>query len=269
MTKTVDAHGARAPRKPRSARRELIAGLGDGTRPLYKEVKLALTRLLSSGSIGAGEAIPTERQLCEQYGVSVGTIRKAIDELVAERVLIRQQGRGTFLATFSPERMLNYFWHIVRKDGVREIPIVQTLSFDEGVADLATAQALAISPGDPVFHITNLQILSGAPVLLDSIQIARSLFPTLTEDLLATRDTTVYGFYQAAFGISILKTLDKLNAVPADAVAAKRLGVRAGTPLLEIRRIACTFEDRPVEVRRSLMLTEKYEYHNALTTDEA
>lgn len=251
-----------------STRRELLAGIGDGSRPLYKEVKLALTRLLSSGEIGAGEAIPTEKQLCEQYGVSVGTVRKAIDELVGERVLIRQQGRGTFLATYSPERMLNYFWHIIRKDGVREIPIVQTLSFEEIIADFTAAKALGIKLGDDVFRITNLQILGGEPVLIDQIQIARSMFPSLTEGVFATRDSTVYGFYQSAFGINIIKTFDKINAVAADATTAKRLGVALSMPLLEIQRIAYTFHDQPVEVRRSLMITDKYEYHNALSSEE-
>lgn len=252
----------------RGARRELVTGLGVGSRPLYKEVKLTLTRLLSSGAIGAGEAIPTEKQLCAQYGVSVGTIRKAIDELVAERVLIRQQGRGTFLATYSPERMLNYFWHIVRKDGVREIPIVQTLSFEEIGADADTASQLGIPPGDDIFRITNLQILGGEPVVIDEIRIARATFPTLTEERLATRDTTIYGFYQSAFGIAVTRTFDRLTAIAADAKTAKRLGVPLSMPLLEIHRIAYTFEDQPVELRRTLMVTDKFEYHNALMSEQ-
>ena len=246
----------------------MIAGNGTGSRPLYKEVKLALTRLLSSGEIGAGEAIPTEKQLCEQYGVSIGTVRKAIDELVTERILIRQQGRGTFLATYSEERMLNYFWHIVRKDGVREIPIVQTLSFEEARASAKTAKDLSIGVGDEIFRINNFLILGGEPVLFDEIEIARAMFPTLTEDIFAKRDSTVYGFYQSAFGINVIRTFDKLGAVAADVTTAKRLGVPLGMPLLEIRRVAYTFEDQPVESRRSLMITEKYEYYNTLSSND-
>ena len=259
--------GRKSP-KSGSKRREKIAGSGIGSRPLYKEVKLALTRLLSSGEIGAGEAIPTEKQLCEQYDVSIGTVRKAIDELVTERVLVRQQGRGTFLATYSAERMLNYFWHIVRKDGVREIPIVQTVNFEKGRAAAETAKALSIGVGDDIFRINNLLILGGEPVIFDEIEIARAMFPTLTEATFAKRDTTVYGFYQSAFGVNVIRTFDRLGTVAADVTNAKRLGVPLGMPLLEIRRIAYTFNDQPVEARRSLVVTEKYEYYNTLSSDD-
>lgn len=244
--------------------REVVIGVGDGSRPLYKEVKLAITRTLSGGGISAGRAIPTEKQLCARYGVSVGTVRKAIDELVAERILIRQQGRGTFLATYSPERMLNYLWHVVRKDGFREIPIVQTLNFEETRADRAVAQQLAINEGDGIFRITNLMLLGGAPVILDDIRISRQMFAGLTEARFATRDTTIYSFYQSEFGVIVLKAFDKLASLAADPTVAKLLGVALSTPLLEINRVAQTFEGHPVELRRTLMLTERYEYHNAL-----
>lgn len=245
-------------------RRGTMAIVGDGTRPLYKEVKLALTRLLSGGTVGAGEAIPTEKQLCEQYGVSIGTVRKAIDELVAERVLVRQQGRGTFLVSHTPERMLNDFWRIVRKDGVREIPIVQTLRFERSTADEIVAEALAIKVGDRVYAITNIQILGGAPVVVDEILIAHSMFPRMTENGFRTRDTTVYGYYQDAFGVNVIKTFDKLSAVIASTVTAERLAVPKKSPVLLVERMAYTFDDRPVEFRRSYMSTQHYEYHNAL-----
>jgi GntR family transcriptional regulator len=244
-----------------------IIEIGDGTRPLYKEVKLAITRMLSTGSTGPGKAIPTEKQLCNRFGVSVGTVRKAIDELVAERILIRQQGRGTFVATFSPERMLNYLWHIVRKDGVREIPIVQTLQFEKTKADRSAADQLAIAIGADIYSITNLLLLGGEPVILDRIQISRHMFPDLSEAKLSTRDTTIYGFYQSAYNVIVLNTVDKLNAVAADPTVAKLLGVALSTPLLEINRVAFTFEGRPVELRRTLMLSDRYEYVNTLSTN--
>lgn len=251
----------------RKGRGGSIIEIGDGTRPLYKEIKLSITRMLSSGSIGPGEAIPTEKQLCSRFGVSVGTIRKAIDELVAERILIRQQGRGTFVATYSPERMLNYLWHIVRKDGVREIPIVQTLRFEKAKADRLSAEYLSISAGDDTYLITNLLLLGGEPIILDRIQISCKMFPNLTEAKLSARDTTIYGFYQSAYNVIVLNTLDKLRAVAADPSTAKLLGVALSTPLLEILRVAKTFEDRPVELRQTLMLTGNYEYLNALSAD--
>lgn len=262
------AKAAAVAAKPgKRGRRDAIALMGDSGQPLYKEVKLAITRMLSSGEIRPGEAIPTEKQLCELFGTSIGTIRRAIDELVAEHVLIRQQGRGTFLAPYSPERMLNFFFHIVHRDGHREIPIVQTLSFKDAKADAATAEELAIREGDPIHKIFNLMLMGGEPAVLDEIRISRAMFPELTEAEFVARDTTIYGLYQSKFGINVLRTLDRLRAVAADARTAKRLNVAAGTPLLEIIRVAVTFEDRPVEWRRTLLHTETFEYRNLLKSD--
>lgn len=80
--------------------------------PLYKEVKLRLTRGLAAGEWKPGEAIPSEARLAERFNVSIGTIRKAIDELVAERILVRQQGRGTFVASHTEgDHMIHILVH--------------------------------------------------------------------------------------------------------------------------------------------------------------
>lgn len=266
MTEKRSTQGPKGQPDQKRTRRSVQAGIGDGSRPLYKEVKLSLTQMLSGGEYKAGQAIPTEKQLGDRYGVSVGTIRKAIDELVKERVLIRQQGRGTFLADYGPERMLNSFWHIVRKDGVRTIPIVQTLKYDDAAASPEIATALGIAAGDNIVQITNLEILDGEPVVVDEISIARSVFPNLTEDAFLSRGTTIYGFYQNAFDIHIVKTFDRLRAVPADRDLAKLLGVALGVSVLQIFRVAYSFDAKPIEARRSFMVTDKYEYWNAYSS---
>jgi GntR family transcriptional regulator len=266
MAARSTAGGTDAPGRGRG-RREAVTMMGDGRQPLYKEVKLAITRMLSSGEIQPGEAIPTEKQLCNMFGTSIGTVRRAIDELVAEHVLIRQQGRGTFLAPYSPERMLNVFFHIVRHDGYREIPLVQTLSFGPGQADTETAAELGIEEGEPIHHVLNLMLMRGEPVVLDEIRMPQALFPGLTEAEFVARDGTIYALYQSRFGINVIRTLDRLRATAAEPATAKRLNVALGTPLLEIVRVAVTFEDRPVEWRRSLLRTDNYEYRNTLSPE--
>ncbi len=236
---------------------------GDGM-PLFKRIKLEITRLLSAGRIQAGEALPTEKELSERYGVSVGTIRRAIDELVAEHVVIRQQGRGTFVATFSPDRMLNRFWGIVRKDGVREIPIVQTLKFAEVKADPQTAARLAVARDEPVLEIVNLMLMGGNPVIVDHVFVPRALLPGLNRESFVSREGTMYWMYQSRFGINIIRADDRLQGVGADPETARLLGVARSTPLLEVQRIAYTFDDRPVETRRTLLLSAHYEYRNAI-----
>ena len=90
--------------------------------PLYKEIKRQLMDALTSGEWRPGQSIPSERRLSERFGISIGTLRKAIDELVAENILIRQQGRGTFVATHTRDRLLFYFFHVVPESGPKAYP---------------------------------------------------------------------------------------------------------------------------------------------------
>ncbi|MBF6570124.1 MAG: GntR family transcriptional regulator [Candidatus Binataceae bacterium] len=232
--------------------------------PLYKRIKLEVTRLLSSGKSKADEPLPTEKEFAAKFRASVGTVRRAMDDLVAEHIVVRQQGRGTYLAPFSAERLLNRFWPVHRKDGTREIPIVQTLLFATERADAAAAEALQIRKGDGVYRIVNLLLMGGNPVMLDDVRIAKADFPGLTEQSFISRETTMYGLYQSRYGLSVIRTLDRLTGVPADAEAAHRLAVPLGAPLLAFTRIAYTFGDKPVEYRRTLIHTAAYEYRNAI-----
>lgn len=255
---------AKKTNKKPARRRAAAHGTSRRGVPLYKKIKLDVTRALSRGEFDAKDPLPTERQLAARYRTSVGTVRRAMDELVAEHVVIRQQGRGTFLARLSPERMLNRFWRVFRKDGSREIPIVQTVAFDRVPAPREAADALAIAEGDPVYHIVNVLLLGGNPVLLDDVWIPDALFPGLTERDFVARDTTMYGFYQERYGVSVFRVVDRLGAVAADTKTARRLAVPVFTPLLVFTRIACAFGDRPVEYRHTWIHTFAYEYRNEI-----
>jgi GntR family transcriptional regulator len=192
-----------------------------------------------------------------------------MSELVTERVVVRQQGRGTFLTPLSSERMANVFWHVARKDGSREAPIVQNLSFARTTADAATAHRLALEPGAPIYHIANLMMMGGNPVVVDDLRIPQSLFAGLTKSEFVSRETSIYGFYQSRFRINVVKAIDHVDAIVADVHAARLLGVTAGTPLLRIWRLAYTFGDVPIECRRWLLQTKDYDYMNVTGGDSA
>src|SRR5665647_824323 len=138
-----------------------------GQLPLYKEVKRLLTQSLAEGEWQPGVALPSETRLGERYHVSIGTVRKAIDELVAERILVRHQGRGTFVAGHDARRMLFHFFHIVPAGGGKEQPEIELLSFERAKADADSAGRLNIAQGAPVFRIRNLLRLARRPVVLD------------------------------------------------------------------------------------------------------
>jgi len=228
--------------------------------PLYKEAKRQMMGALTEGEWKPGEAIPSERRLSGRYGISIGTVRKAIDELVAENILIRQQGRGTYVASHNRDRLLFYFFHVVPEAGAKAYPEVRLLSFGRGKADRTEAERLAIAPADPVLRIRNLLSLGGAPIILDDIALPVARFPGLNERQFRTRASTIYNLYQEAFGISVVKTSERLRAILADADAANLLMLPPAAPLLQIRRVAFTYNDDPVEYRVSRVNTAHHEY---------
>jgi GntR family transcriptional regulator len=237
--------------------------------PLYKEVKIRLTRSLVAGEWKPGEAIPSEARLAERFDVSVGTIRKAIDELVAERILVRQQGRGTFVAIHSEDRTLYYFFHIVGKDGSKAPPTHELMSFRRARADAEAEQALGLTRGERVLCASNVLRLAGEPVILDEMVIPARLCPNLDEATFAGRQGTIYGLYQERYGISVVRISERLSAVPAPARVADVLGLRPLAPVLLIRRVAYTYHDAPVELRTSWVNTRHHEYLSDLWKNEA
>ena len=235
-----------------------------GQLPLYQEVKHLLTQSLAEGEWQPGVALPSETKLGERYRVSIGTVRKAIDELVAERILVRHQGRGTFVAGHNARRTLFHFFHIIPAGGGKEQPETALLSFERARADADSARRLSIAQGAPVFHIKNLLRLTGKPVVLDEIILPAERFPRLSEKIFRERDSTIYQLYQERYGINVVRSAERLSAALADRPSAKLLGIPAGSPLLRIKRTALTYHNVPVELRTSLVNTAEHEYFSDL-----
>jgi GntR family transcriptional regulator len=121
---------------------------------LYKDVQRRLTEALTRGEWRPGDAIPAERVLSERCGTSIGTVRRAIDELVAENIMIRQQGRGTYVASHNRDRMLFYFFHIVDEQGTSAIP-TSSSSRSRRPKPIARRRNISARCGDAVFRIRN------------------------------------------------------------------------------------------------------------------
>src|SRR4051812_27535186 len=220
----------RMPRRP-------AADIGQSDRPLYEEIRARLTEAIAAGRWKAGAALPPERELAAVFGVAIGTIRKAVDSLVAERALVRRQGKGTFVTEHDGSRLLFHFFHIVARDGHKTQPEVATLEFRRDRASAQEASILGVAPADKVIRIRNMLALDGAPVVLDDITLPAALFPGLTEKIFLARENTIYPLYQSRYGINVLRTDERLRAITASRDVAAPLGLAAGTPLLEIRRV--------------------------------
>lgn len=237
----------------------LSGALGPGSH-LYKEVKHKLLESLRTGEWKPGEVIPSEKKLGERFDVSIGTVRKAVDELAADNVLIRQQGRGTFVASHGRGRYFFSFFHIVRQDGLREFPSVDLVGFSRGRADAAEAAALELPAREPVLRFTNRLSLQGKAVILDEITVPAALFPQLDEPTLRQRNGTVYQLYQEQARVQVIRTRERVRATKADAARARLLGIASGDPLLLVIRVAHSFKERPVELRHSYVDTTQHEY---------
>ena len=228
--------------------------------PLYREVKHKLMESMRDGEWKPGEMIPAEKRLCERYGVSVGTLRKAVDELTAENILIRHQGRGTFVASHSQDRYMFGFFHICPKSGSKEYPQVEFIGLSRDKADAATAQKLGVAKGSKLHRIVNRLSLGGRPVIIDRILLPDAVFPGLAEAQVRDRRTTLYQLYQDSFGVGVLRTEERLDAESASPEIAELLSVEPGTPLLHIVRRAFSFRDEVVELRHSWVLTAEHDY---------
>ncbi len=232
--------------------------------PLYRAVKRALLDAIGAAAFAPGDALPSEAALAVAFRVSIGTVRKAVDELSAEHIVVRRQGRGTFVATHDAGRLMFQFFHVERSDGLRELPGVTLVSFQRGRAGDEAAEALHLRPGEAVVEIENVLRLQGRPVIHDRIALPAALFRGLTEKRLRERPGTLYQFYQAGFGITVLRALERARAVGADKATARVLGVAPGAPLIEVRRTALSFSDQPVEYRASFVDTARHDYVNVV-----
>jgi GntR family transcriptional regulator len=233
--------------------------------PLYRVVKRSLLSAIESGSYPPGETLPSETEIAGAMGVSIGTLRRAVDELAAEHILVRRQGRGTFIATHGTDRFLFQFFHVERSDGLREAPQTELVSFERSRADGEPALALQLRPGEAVIQIENRLLLQGDAVIYDRLTLPSALFKGLTEKHFRERPGTVYQLYQSDFGITVLRAHERARAAGADRNAARVLGLLAGQPVMQVRRTALTFGDRPVEHRVSVINTAHHDYVNVLS----
>lgn len=235
----------------------------DGTpdfKPLYLQVKDLMLRRLASGAWRPGEALPSEFGLAAEFKVSQGTVRKALDELAAQNLVVRQQGKGTFVAQHTPQRALFHFFHLVSDGGGRALPDARTLSLRKARADAREAARLETARGAPVLRLVRLRALADQVAIFERIVLPGALFPGFADRLPVDVPNELYRYYEESYGVTVARAVEKLKAVTARAEEARSLGLRAGAPLLEIDRVAYTVDGRAVEWRLSRCDTARHHY---------
>ena len=234
-------------------------------RPLYLQIKGLLVENLEAGQWRPGEAIPSELELAARFGVSQGTVRKAIEALASDNLVVRRQGKGTFVTTHTEEKTSTFrFLRIRRNDGHDEYPASRLLDVRRSKASADIARLLELKAGDAIILLRRVLEYSGEPVVLDEITLPAALFKGLTKAKLDAYRGSMYSFFETQFGVRILKAQEKLKAIAADAGTAAILKVSVGQPLLAVERVTYTYGDRPVEWRRGLCTTRRHYYSNEL-----
>ena len=235
---------------------------------MYQQIKALILQSLQSGEWKPGEAIPSEMDLAARYRVSQGTVRKAIDELATDNLVVRRQGKGTFVATHAEERVQYRFLRLTpdEPDTINAPGTVKRELLDcrrlRAPADIA--RALNLKAGDTVVEIRRVLHFSGKPVVLDDIWLPGHLFKGLTAERLSEYKGPMYGLFETEFGVRMIRAEEKLRAVLANKADAALLSVEVGAPLLSVERLARTYDDQPVELRRGLYRTEAHHYRNEL-----
>lgn len=219
-------------------------------RPLYAQVRERLVERIRSGQWKPGQLIPNEFEIAAEFGVSQGTARKAIGELAAEGLVVRRQGRGTFVVEHTPAHVLFRFFNIVDAAGAAVIPDSREASAHLAEADAEERRVLGLEPSSRVIRIKRTRTREGTPFIVETIALPEKLFPGLADR--PEVDNTLYDMFQKEYGVLVMRTDDRLSAVAAEPHVAARLGISPGAPLLRIDRVAFGLDDAPVEWRISL-----------------
>ncbi|MEJ0047754.1 MAG: GntR family transcriptional regulator [Rhodospirillales bacterium] len=179
--------------------------------PLYRQIKTLVTQSLQAGEWKPGAAIPSENELAARYRVSQGTVRKAIDELAAENLVTRRQGKGTFVATHNEPRNLFRFLRLMPDAGEQEYPASKLLECRRGRASAEAARLLGLKSGEPVVILRRLLIFSGEPAVIDETWLPGALFPKLTAAIFEQYKGSLYKLFETEFGVRMIRAQEKIR----------------------------------------------------------
>lgn len=233
--------------------------------PLYRQIKALILQALEAGEWRPGQVIPSEQELAVRFNVSQGTVRKAIDEMAADNLLVRKQGKGTFVASHNDPRALFRFLRLVPLDGDLSHPQSVPLDCWRAKAGQEASRMLGIEPGAPIIIVRRLLRFGVKPVVIDEIYLPGEVFQGLSLEVLQEWAGSLYSLFETRFGLRMIRAQEHIRAVAADRSAAEALKVTEGTPLLSVERVTYTYGDKPVEWRRGLYSTADHFYLNELS----
>ena len=236
--------------------------------PLYQQIKVLILQSLQDGEWKPGDVIPSEMDLAARFRVSQGTVRKAIDELAAENLVVRRQGKGTFVATHAEQQVQYRFLRLLpdsgdsSKEGPAQRRIIECKRL-RAPADIA--RALGLRSGNAVLHVRRVLSFQQVPTILEDLWLPAAPFKGLTAERLDSYRGPMYALFETEFGVRMVRAEERIRALAASEPACELLKVKAGEPLLSVERTAFTYNDLPMELRRGLYRTDTHHYRNSLS----
>ncbi len=233
--------------------------------PLYRQVKDLLIGRVMSGDWKPGEILPSEAKLAEEFSVSQGTVRKALEEMAAEHLVVRHQGKGTFVAARGAEQPVHFFSMTTADHQKLAERINESVSREIGRATEEEQKALQIDSGSEVVRVRRVRSINGAPTIFDIIVLVNDQFPNIVEFMERDLRANTYIIMEKEYGVLAVRAEEWLCAVPADDEIAGLLGVEPGAPLLKVNRVSYGLDGKPIELRIMLVDTEDCHYYNSVS----
>lgn len=228
-------------------------------KPLHRQLRDLMVARIATGEWSPGTYLPSETRLAEDYGVAVGTLRKALLDLAAEGVVQRRQGKGTVVASHDSDQVLFRFFNLRRPDGTMLRPESRVLARVREAATGEDAAALGLAEGADILRITRVREGDGTPIVYEHIFLDAARFGAL-ETAPDPLPNTLYQLYQSQFGATVHRACEAVTAAAASGDCARELCLPPGTPILRIRRIALDYNGSPIELRISWASTDGLQY---------
>lgn len=226
-----------------------MSHVADARLPLYQQLRDALASRIARREWLPGDALPSEAEIAQSQGVAIGTVRKAVEQLVAEGLVERRQGLGTFVLRKSFPSSLSRFFRFQSESGESRIPHSQLLSRREAPASASVARALGLSRDDPVIALERLRTIDGAPFLWEDIWLPRRPFSALLDLAPPDFGDLLYPLYEERCGQVVASAEEILTVESADETDAARLALSPGAPLIVIARTALDAAGAAIEWR--------------------
>jgi GntR family transcriptional regulator len=232
----------------------------DSRLPIYQKLRDQFAAKISSGTWGRDGSIPSENQLAEEYGVAVGTIRKAIEKLVTEGLLERKQGRGTSVRRPDFGNALFRFFRHAGIDGQVIKPTSQIIERRIEPASPVLAKALQIKPGASLLCFFRQRSIDKKPVLVEDIAVDATKFAALITLPIEEFGDLFYPLYDRVCGRIVARAAEMIRFGSAEARIAEALQCAPGTAVVIIERMALAPDGQPLEWRRSFGRADRFSY---------